>query len=83
MWCWEEEACGESSGVRVEECDVFGCNVGSGGGWNDVGSGEALDATIGEDTDETGKIVCYLWFWGGGWCCVCVVVHGSDEDGDR
>lgn len=59
MWCWEEEALGESSGVRVES-DVFGCNVGSGGGWNEVGSGETLDAAIGEYTDETGEIVCYF-----------------------
>lgn len=72
----EEEASGES-GMRVES-DVFGGNrvSGGGGGWNDVGSFETLNATIGEDADETGEIVCYFCLCGGR--CVGIGVHGSD-----
>lgn len=46
---------------------------GGGGGWNDVGSFETLDATVGEDTDEAGEIVCYFCLCGGR--RVSVVVH--------
>lgn len=75
--CREEEASGES-GMRVE-IDVFGGDgvSGGGGGWNDVGSFETLDATVSEDTDETGEIVCYFCLCGGR-CVSVAVFHWSE-----